>query len=747
MKNSVWCTLLFSVACVAACASGVARGQEWRALTDVELDVVTNGVLDFSRLNEAGAAGQYGWARVLESGHIGFERKAVPVRFFCASMAFSPASGGFPDKADTDRIVAQLKRTGYNLVRLHYVDAMLMSGRMGDFDFDPVQFDRLHYLMSRLKSAGVYWVIDVLTSENGAYGNVMPNRWERKFELKTGVYFDKDQQAHWRRLASEILGRKNPYSGSSIAEDPATLGVILVNEGSLGYLATISGKGYPKQLAAKFNEWLGSRYLSDEAFNSTWAAARRPGEAPASRNVDVPDSIRAKDMRGQDFMRFVSDMERETVRWMSDYVRTLGFRGLITSLDNWSFHQADVSRSALSWVDMHAYHALPSAYVSTGSRIDQTGVVASSAKYVRELTNARQWGKPFTVSEYGQPFWNQWRRESSIVVPAYAAHQDWDMICMFADNPVQLNYLGSPYSRKNAMYPFGIGADPILRTGERLAALLFKRGDVRATSGRVKLQLSVDQVLSTSAGWSQTPEAISRLSLLTGYGIEFVDRPSASIGQKVVTLGLAGSESGFAGKLSNVMSRAGLAGNERIEALRSSGILPNGNLTDAARGVFQTDTGEILLNSERAEFLVSSPRTAAVSFSGSSAVAGPLTVRDASTPALIAVSALEGDSLKASNRMLVFVLTDAINSGMQFADDARTTLQTLGKIPPQVMTVRATVRIEGVRGGVFRAYPLSLAGKRRGEIPLKRTATALELVLDTGALPDGPALMFELVRE
>ncbi len=734
--------LLFSAACVAR-----ADTQPWRALTDMELDVAAGSVLDFSALNEPGPAGQYGWARVLDGGHIGFERKSAPQRFLCASLAFSPISGGMPDKASADRLVVQLKRTGYNAVRLHYVDAMLMSGRVRDFDFDPEQFDRFHYLLARLKEAGLYWVVDVVTSDNGAYGNVMPNRWVKKHQLKSGIYFDEQQQAHWRRLASEILGRRNPYTGVSIAADPATLGVILVNEGSLAYLSTISGKGYPPELAARFSDWLAARYPDERSFASKWAGARQGEEAPKRRNVAVPREVRAKDARGEDFMRFVSEMEQDTVRWMSDHVRSLGYRGLITSLDNWSFHQTDVSRSALSWVDMHAYHALPTAFASPGSRIDQSSVVAGAAKYVRELTNSRQWGKPFSVTEYGQPFWDQWRRESAAVVPAYAGLQGWDLICLFAENPIQFDYRPSPYARRNAIYPFGIGADPILRVGERLSALLFRRGDVATANGHVSVQMSADQVFASSAGWSQMPEAISRTALVTGYGIQFPGSPVLSGGSKAVNFTLGGGDAGIAARIANVANRAGLGAGDRFATLKGAGILGPENRTDPARGIFQSDTGEILLNAERAEFAVATARTAVTTFRSAPATAGPLAVPEASGPALVAVSSTDGLPIKESRRLLLFALTDAVNSGMSFEDDERTKLTSLGGFPPKVLTLRASIRIDGVRGGAFRAYPLSLSGQRRTEIPVRRTSTGLEMALDTGALADGPALMFEIVQD
>ena len=106
-----------------------AMAGEWMPLTDGELSVIPGSALDFSKLVEAGPAGKHGWAKVLEDGHIGFEQRSAPQRFLMASAVFSKLNGGLPDKAGSERLAQELKRTGYNMVRLHFVDAHLMTGR------------------------------------------------------------------------------------------------------------------------------------------------------------------------------------------------------------------------------------------------------------------------------------------------------------------------------------------------------------------------------------------------------------------------------------------------------------------------------------------------------------------------------------------------------------------------------------------------------------------------------------------
>ncbi len=74
-------------------------------------------------------------------------------------------------------------------------------------------------------------------------------------------------------------------------------------------------------------------------------------------------------------------------------------------------------------------------------------------------------------------------------------------------------------------------------------------------------------------------------------------------------------------------------------------------------------------------------------------------------------------------------------------------LKLLGKLPPQVQTVSATLRIATDGNGGMKAWPLTLAGVRREAIPLTRLNGAIELRVDTAALPDGPAVFFEIAAD
>ena len=112
----------------------------WHPLREATLAVEQGSILDLSGFRAPTVAGAKGWVESDAKGHLHFADVASPQRFLCASMVPSEPNGGFPDKDEANRWVEQMKRTGYNLVRFHFTDAILMTGRKGEFDFDPVQF-------------------------------------------------------------------------------------------------------------------------------------------------------------------------------------------------------------------------------------------------------------------------------------------------------------------------------------------------------------------------------------------------------------------------------------------------------------------------------------------------------------------------------------------------------------------------------------------------------------------------------
>lgn len=223
-----------------------------------------------------------------------------------------------------------------------------------------------------------------------------------------------------------LLRKVNPYTGKAIAQDPAFAEMVLVNEGTLEYL---THSGANNDLVMVFNDWLKMKYGSTGALSAAWRGELHKGESLLdTRSVALPKPADNSSARMADAQRFFVELERQSVEWMTEFVRNdLRYPGLLTAFNNWTSPATHMARQSLQWVDMHNYAGLPTSFTNKRSYLKQNSILSDDLKYVRELAVSRQWGRPFTVSEYGQIFWNKYCYETSLAVPAYASFQAWDM--------------------------------------------------------------------------------------------------------------------------------------------------------------------------------------------------------------------------------------------------------------------------------------------------------------------------------
>jgi len=709
----------------------------WRVLGDRSLEVVEGSALDFSGLVTAGPAGAKGEVQAGTDGHLRFASDTRPQRFLCASQPYG-VEAGFPDHETADRYARQLRMHGYNLARFTFIDNVLMNGMVKDFDFNPVQLDRFHYFLSALKREGIYWVLDGLTSWNAAYGDAGRNRWVQRRNVKLGVYFDPDQQAHWKGLIKRLLGTVNPYTGMRILDDPALMGVILVNEGGLNALINQAPSPDMDRLFAKY---LTARYGSVAAAKRHWGPLDT-----VSSDATLPRGVWVKSEKMIDAQRFYYDQQLKTVTWMTAYIRGLGYKGLVTAFDNWPTLQDQATRANLAWVDMHTYHDNPSVYARPGSRIKQTSSLEDALGYVRNAATARYWGKPFTVSEYDQPFWNRWRFESGLAMGAYAGFQGWDMLCRHASGPIELAYGAKDSNQRQAIYPYGIGMDPIARAGETLAALLYLRGDVQTARTRIGLRLTPEYVFDQQGGIGHLPDDLTRLGLITGIGLVWQDaKPKQPLDAVVDPQGVSPT------LVNKFMEKVGLGGAESqlsavLANLRKRGALA-GNPSDG-KNYFESDTKEISLDVGARVMKVITPRTEATAFAVAPGKLNALSVQKASSPALVSASSLDSEALGKSLRILLILASDARNSGMQFADKNDEELVRLGGMPILLRNIRVELALRHENPAGLSLYALKLNGERGQKIPITvLDGASAAFTLDTGALAAGPTTYFELVEE
>ena len=752
--------------------SGISHAERWLPVKDVSLILESNSILDFSAYSGMLPTASADKTIIASNGHFAFSDDPIKAqRFLMASLGFAPATGAFPSHSIADIYAKQLRMHGYNMARLDFVEDTLMDKRVGDFDFNPEQLDRFRYLLFALKREGVYYILNGLSSGNGAYGNVN-ERWLDKYKMKLGIYYDVNKQLHWKKMVEKMYGGMNPYTGMTTLNDPAFAGMIMVNEGGLEF---VTRNGVPDEFKPLFSDWLKKRYATTNALSSAWKGELRAGESLEQASVNFPRPNEWTTARMADTQQFFVDLEKSTADWMTQYIRQLGYKGLLTAYNNWLSPAANIARGQLEWVDMHNYFSEPTNFIANGSVMRQDSMLQGGANYIRELAVNRHIGKPYTVSEFGSIFWNKYRRESGLAIPAYASFQSWDMICQHA-GAIDLSYAAAG-GRKDAIYPFVVGLDPVARAGETLAALLYLRGDVAPAKRMLGIKLNQKFVFNENPFLGSIPEDISRLSLVTGIGVDWLAtaqpiskyqgqiEPANTVlkvldkavnttpaDQNNTVLGKVDElAQKYAGRLAPKIRKTSILANSRwsarLASMRNAEFIGEDNVTGLSDGLYQSDTGQIILDSQKKRLVVITPKTEAVVFDNPEPIAlGNLSIDEADSAALISVSAMDGQSLNISKRMLLILATDARNSNMRFADKDETTLQNLGTKPILLRTARMKVSLANINKSSLKLFSTNLRGQRMDAIPLEQTSEGITFVLDTNNLPHGPTTYFELTE-
>lgn len=720
----------------------------WLPIPDVSLMVEPGSILDFSELTRTQREQAI---RQLKSG----EQAGVQLnsRYLMANLGFGVAQGGYPTHASADLYVRELIMHGYNAVRLDFTEAILMEGRQADFDFDPEQLDRLNYLLAQLDKQGIKYVLNGLSSDNGGYGNVK-ERWLWNKHVITGVYYSPDQQNHWKSLMKKLFLPINPYTGIALINNPGLLGIIMANENGIPFSTR---KGVPAEFKPLLEAWLSKKYGSVQAIPQVW---KRDGRLL----IEFPKVSDPPGQKMSDTQEFFLQLQLSTAEWMQVFFRDLGYKGSLTIYNNWNSPGEHLARGGLDWVDMHNYFAHP-AYADDKMVVHQGSMLGTHAGYVRELAVTRYLGKPFTVSEYGQVFWNPYRRESGLAIPAYAAFQGWNALCQHS-GPIQLSY-ASKNPKWDVIHPFGIGVDPIGRITETLSALLYLRGDISPARNNIAVNIK-PEILQSTAQLYGIPEDVSRLALVVAVGLfngnYLGENASIEIGKPGVYYHkkIYKSSDFVSSSIRTIADAAGHIGQQaakadfskkqlwqsRFDELKQADLLRQENKTEASQGIYQSDTGEITLNAAKRRLQIISAKTEAVVFDDFEPVKlNALEVVSADGPALLSVSAIDNNPLENSQRMLVLIATDARNTAMRFADKAETVALDIGKKPIQMRTINLQLRLRNTNKNDLKVYSTNLRGQRMDQLPVKITGNGIEVVFNTNVLTHGPTPYFEIIKQ
>lgn len=657
------------------------------------LDVEAGSALDFSFMQDA-PAGRHGQLKADASGGFYFERRpGQPFRIFGTNLCFGAA---MMDKSGVDLLIRQLKGFGYNAVRLHHFDVMLCGWNSTSPHPDPGRLDAFFYTLSQLKKAGIYYCLDLYTARGFDLGNYPEIRTDPGRSYYTPSS-DKDiynlaamllpsARNELKEFSRVLLNTVNPHTGMALKDDPALISISVLNENSMLISLDTPLSIMKEQYIRAFEEY---------------CRKNRRQVAPA----DFDD----------EFSRFALEVVyKDYYDDMTDFLRNeIGTRALLTDQNFVGYPNLVFQREWYDFVDEHHY--------SGGS------AVSNGFSGARGLEK-RLFGKPFVVSECGYPLPNPHRAEGGLVFPALAAMQNWQGLYSFCHANRQ-DLVESP---DTGLEKFDIANDPARNIPERIAAMIFLRGDVSP----------LGRSIVTTVGYDNSRHPFVR---------HYPDYASAAIfGAKIGSMPANGDRpfpadaiavtdisQEYSGKLPVLRSM------EELRAFAKSNGLPllGGERVDAANGEVSADfKGQL--------FQVTTSRTEGFFFRQAGHAAGKALAAASDSEAMIAATSLDGKALADSERVLITHVTEMENENTVYADESRSIVikSAHQERPVQILfrVAKATIELECNLPSP-RLYALDCGGRRIKEIPYMRDGGRIRFEANTNC--DGIACFaYELAK-
>ena len=716
-------------------------------------------------------AGKFG--RVIAVGdHFELEgRPGEEIRFCGVNLVHGANTPSTPE--DADRFAANLARMGFNSVRIHHHERPLFQrGDPAALALNTNALDRFDALVAACVRHGLYITTDLYVSREPIAwralgidrdGTMKKDTYKRLVVFHEGAY---SNLVAWTRL---FLGRVNPYTGRSLAEEPALATLAIVNEGNLGNWGRDNLLSTPGVDAA-WQAWLAERrngefriengkLEADPPTNSQFKGAALPSDLYQGKgeNKALSDA----------FALFLADCETRFFHRMAVLVRDeLGCHAPLSSLSSW-YNPASytLARAAFDYDDDHGYvdhpfflgqsWRLPSTHAGSNPLLGGNGVPAFAWR--------RLFGKPFCVTEWNWAAPGELRAASGLVMGALAARQGWSGMWRFAWSHDRQG-VDTPGSVR--MRYFDLHADPTLCASERATLCLFLRGDLAPLPTDSASPIEVDEAAlrrgdDAARRISPPPNAPSgwerRLGVRLGDGQASADAPAEATGEQPPPVsGRATPDSARGAFIVDTPCTAG-------------GFAPSGTL----------EAGPL-------RFEIAGRDGPALQDSSLSTNHSSLVTRHSSlpvgtfVPTAVWASSLDGRPLAESSRILVSHVTDSKNTGARFDDPACRIWLDYGTTPALMRRGRAVVELSlapcagtgpGAQNstlsdgdnhsslvtrhssppggdGTARVFRLSLTGVRITEIPSAYDPATgkLSFTADTAYDPASATLYYEVVR-
>ncbi len=651
--------------------------------------------IDLRYLNEK-RAGQSGHVRRKGQGFVLGD--GTPVRFL---------EKGTVNPYMSDEMIRyrgkRLAKYGVNLMRIGFARKypLYKKGQMDQFNH---YLDRIHYMVSAFREEGMYTWIRLY--------------WDTG---QTEFFFDPEFRKHYLDYAKHIMNTKNPYTGLSMAEDPAVAVCAIQNENNLLFW-TFNPKNRSKkalqQIEKAFGDWATQKYGSIDKALTTWGNDKHPSNH-IKKTVDVATEGRLalyavghltgadwaaaqrNPKRASDQLRFMVEAQKKTYADIVKYFREdLGFKCLI-SCSNWKTADSRVlgpfehySYTEGDMVTRNIYFGptfKPKPKRFYAIDVGDTFTPHTSLKAPKNPTSftvAHTNDMPYTITENNWDRPNKYRSEWPFLVAAYGSMLGADS-WSFAGN-------GGPLWN-TSMQVWDVNSPSVM--GQLPAVALAFRKYIKEAPTVVTDTLALNDLYEFKG---------ASVNMGKGADALWISKIGDKEGAKVKDSGKVDPLAFFVGKVERKIGDAP----SKLESIDLNKYI------DRKKGTVKSITGEIEWDYVNGMVKLTNPYVqGACGFlkQAGSIDLGDVSIQSQNDFGVVMVVALDDKPLKESKKILIQTATDDRTYGFKLKDlgDGRTEIIDVGQPPLMVTNIKASVTIKNRVG--CKVDVLNQAGYPRGD--------------------------------
>ncbi len=677
--------------------------KDWFAFDPSADKFEASSAIDLRFLNEK-AAGERGFIAA-KDGRFRHSQTGEPVRFWAVNGAAAKS------RDDLKHEARQLAKYGVNLVRLHGP----MFDKRGEVD--PAKIQRAFDVVETMKAEGIYTHFSIyfpLWFDPPTDLDWLPG-YDGKSHAFATLYFNAKFQEKYRGWWKALLTTPSPTTGKRLIDEPAVFGAELINEDSF-FFWTFNDKNIPdpqlRLLEQQFGKWLKTKYVTLEKASAAWKGMTIGRDAPADGRVGFRplwNIAHERTPRDQDTARFLTEVQRRFYDESSQFLRGLGFKGLITA-SNWATASPEVfgplekfTYTAGDFIDRHGYFGCRNegqfsewsmrdghSYADRSALRFENEEPGKPASFVHPAMDPSYDDKPSMISEttWNRP--NRHRGEAPLYLAAFGALQDSDCIVHFAkdgvDWSVKPGYFMQPWT---LTAPTQFGQFPA-------AALIYRRGLVKTGDVMADVTLSVEDLLKLRGTPLPQDAAFDELRLkdvpqgtTLGQG-QHIDPLIHYVGRTRVKFSGTGNPA-RPSETSNE-SKTGKSARPPVQFTALAQFI------DHAKKLVTSQTGELKLDWGKGVLIINA--AAAQGASGNLAAVGEITLADVSLSIPLDVAhaivvSLDSQPLATSKRMLLQVMTEEKPTGFRSESlgDRRHRITSIGENPWLVHKLEGVVRL------------------------------------------------------